>query len=128
MTASMVAGEIRAMASRTVITVEPGKRGGQPCIRGLRITVYDVLDLLAAGVSEDSILADYPDLKRDDIGACRDFAAERLGRPADPAAPRAITAADVEWLRVHRVTRRGQEAEEDAGTLVSRMRDEEWER
>ena len=50
------------MNYRDIITIEPGKRSGKPCIRGLRITVYDVLDLLAAGMSEKDILADYPDL------------------------------------------------------------------
>lgn len=59
------------------ITIEPGKRGGKPCIRGLRITVYDVLEYLAAGMSEDQILKDFPDLTRDDIRACLAFAADR---------------------------------------------------
>jgi uncharacterized protein (DUF433 family) len=53
-----------------VITLEHGKRGGKPCIRGLRITVHDVLEYLASGMSEAEILADFPDLNRDDIGAC----------------------------------------------------------
>mgnify|MGYP006392380423 CR=1 FL=1 len=51
---------------RSRITIEPGKRGGRPCIRGLRITVYDILEYLAGGMSEDEILADFPDLTRDD--------------------------------------------------------------
>lgn len=59
------------------ITIEPGKRGGKPCIRGLRITVYDVLDYLAAGMSEDDIISDFPDLEKDDIRACLAFAADR---------------------------------------------------
>ena len=59
------------------ITLEPGKRGGRPCIRGLRITVYDVLSYLAAGMSEDEILVDFPSLERDDIRACLTFAADR---------------------------------------------------
>ena len=58
-----------------IITIEPGKRGGKPCIRGLRITVADVLEWLAAGMSEDQIIADHPDLGRDDIRACLAFAA-----------------------------------------------------
>lgn len=58
------------MDYRRVITLEPGKRGGKPCIRGLRITVYDVLEYLASGMSEEEILADFPDLNRDDIRAC----------------------------------------------------------
>lgn len=62
------------------ITIEPGKRGGKPCIRGLRITVYDVLDYLASGMTEDEILADFPDLERDDIRAVLAFAADRERR------------------------------------------------
>ena len=61
-------------------TVDPGKRGGKPCIRGLRITVYDVLEYLASGMSEDEILADFPDLERDDIRASLAFAADRERR------------------------------------------------
>lgn len=63
-----------------LITIEPGKRGGKPCIRGLRITVYDVLDYLAAGMCEDAILSDFPDLTREDIRACLAFAADRERR------------------------------------------------
>ena len=63
-----------------LITIEPGKRGGKPCIRGLRITVYDVLEYLASGMSEDDILRDFPDLTREDIRACLAFAAERERR------------------------------------------------
>ena len=59
------------------ITIEAGKRGGKPCIRGLRITVYEVLEYLASGMSEDEILHDFPDLTRDDIRACLAFAADR---------------------------------------------------
>ena len=73
------------MDYRDIIMIEPGKRGGKPCIRGLRITVSDVLDLLAAGMSEDDILADYPELTRDDIRACLAFAAERERRLAGAA-------------------------------------------
>ena len=61
------------------ITVEPGKRSGQPCIRGLRITVWDVLGWLAAGVSEEQIIEDYPELEKDDFRAVYDYAA-RVGR------------------------------------------------
>ncbi|HWR50903.1 MAG TPA: DUF433 domain-containing protein [Bryobacteraceae bacterium] len=61
------------------ITIEPGKRSGQPCIRGLRITVWDVLSWLAAGMSEDQIIDDYPELEKEDFRAVYDFAA-RLGR------------------------------------------------
>lgn len=59
------------------ITIEPGKRGGKPCIRGLRITVYEILDYLASGMTEEEILRDFPDLKKDDIKACLAFAADR---------------------------------------------------
>ncbi len=69
-----------AMNYRDVITIEPGKRGGKPCIRGLRITVYDVLEYLASGMSEDQILSDFPNLERDDIRACLAFAADRERR------------------------------------------------
>ena len=62
------------------ITLEPDKRGGKPCIRGLRITVYDVLEYLAAGMTEEEILADFPDLERGDIRAALAFAAERERR------------------------------------------------
>ena len=61
------------------ITIEPGKRSGQPCIRELRITVWDVLNWLAAGMTEQQILDDYPELESDDFSAIYDFAA-RLGR------------------------------------------------
>jgi len=61
------------MRYRDVITIDPAKRGGRPCIRDLRITVYDVLGWLASGMTEDQILADYPDLTRDDIRASREY-------------------------------------------------------
>ena len=60
-----------------IITIEPGKRSGKPCIRGLRITVYDVLEYLASGMTEDEILADFAELTREDIRACLAFAADR---------------------------------------------------
>lgn len=59
------------------ITIEPGKRGGKPCVRGLRITVYDVLSSLAAGMTREEVLADYPDLNAEDIQACLRWAADR---------------------------------------------------
>lgn len=62
---------------RALITVEPGKRGGRPCVRGMRITVYDVLSYLAAGMTTQEILADFPYLTAEDIRACLAFAAER---------------------------------------------------
>jgi uncharacterized protein (DUF433 family) len=61
------------------ITIEPGKRSGQPCIRGLRITVWDVLAWMATGMREDQILADYPELEAADFPAVFDYAA-RVGR------------------------------------------------
>ena len=68
------------MDYRQRITIEPGKRGGKPCIRGLRITVYEVLEYLASGMSEAEILNDFPDLTREDIRACLAFAADRERR------------------------------------------------
>lgn len=65
------------MDYQTLITIEPGKRGGKPCIRGLRITVYDLLEYLASGMTEDQILQDFPDLTSEDIHACLAFAADR---------------------------------------------------
>ena len=62
--------------------LEPGKRGGKPCIRGLRITVSDVLDYLASGMTHAEILADFPDLTEEDIRACLAFAADRERRLA----------------------------------------------
>lgn len=62
------------------IMIEPGKRSGKPCIRGLRMTVSDVLDYLASGMSEDDLLRDFPDLTREDIRACLAFAADRERR------------------------------------------------
>jgi uncharacterized protein (DUF433 family) len=70
------------MEERTVeerITIEPGKRSGQPCIRGLRITVWDVLGWLGAGMSQAEILEDYPELESADFPAVFEFAA-RVGR------------------------------------------------
>ena len=60
-----------------IITIEPGKRSGKPCIRGMRMTVTDVLEYLASGMSEAEILADFPDLTSEDIKACLAFAADR---------------------------------------------------
>lgn len=62
------------------ITIEPGKRGGQPCIQGTRITVYDVLDYLASGMSVREILDDFPYLADEDVRACLAFAADRERR------------------------------------------------
>lgn len=60
-----------------IITIEPGKRSGKACIRGLRITVYDILDYLAGGMTTEQILDDFPDLTETDIRACLAFAADR---------------------------------------------------
>ena len=68
------------MDYRRIITVEPGKRSGKPCIRGLRITVSDVLDYLAGGASEHEILRQFPELTIEDIRACLAFAADRERR------------------------------------------------
>jgi uncharacterized protein (DUF433 family) len=62
------------------ITIEPGKRSGQPCIRGLRITVQDVLEYLAGGMTVAEILDDFPDLQAEDIQACLGYAANRERR------------------------------------------------
>src|SRR3954466_15219370 len=61
---------------RSRITAEPGKRGGRPCVRGMRITVYDVLSYLAAGMTQAEILDDFPYLTAEDIQACLAYAAE----------------------------------------------------
>ncbi|MCA1850306.1 MAG: DUF433 domain-containing protein [Acidobacteria bacterium] len=65
------------MDYRDYITIEPDKRSGKPCIRGMRITVQDVLEYLASGMTEEEILDDFPDLTREDIKACLAFAADR---------------------------------------------------
>jgi uncharacterized protein (DUF433 family) len=62
---------------KDIITIEPGKRGGKPCIRGMRITVYDVLEYLASGMTFEEILKDFPYLTADDILACLSYAADR---------------------------------------------------
>jgi uncharacterized protein (DUF433 family) len=68
------------------ISVDPEVRSGKPCVKGTRITVYDVLEYLAGGMTEAEILADFPDLKTEDIRACLAFAAARERRLANPAA------------------------------------------
>lgn len=65
------------MDYRKYITIDPDKRGGKPCVRGLRITVYEVLEYLASDMSEEQILADFPDLTHEDLKACIAFAADR---------------------------------------------------
>jgi uncharacterized protein (DUF433 family) len=68
---------LHVMDWKNLITIDPEKRGGKPCIRGLRMTVYDVLEYLASGMSEEEILKDFPDLTSEDIRACLAFAADR---------------------------------------------------
>ena len=71
---------------RALITAEPGKRGGRPCVRGMRITVFDVLSYLAAGMSTQDVLDDFPDLTAEVVRACLAFAAERERRTLAAAA------------------------------------------
>jgi uncharacterized protein (DUF433 family) len=68
------------MDYRDYITIEPNKRGGKPCVRGLRITVYEVLEYLASDMTEEEILTDFPDLIKEDLKACIAFAADRERR------------------------------------------------
>ena len=77
LTLAKAAPTLVPMDYQKCITLEPGKRGGKPCIRGLRITVYDVLEYLASGMTEAEILRDFPDLTSEDIKACLAFAADR---------------------------------------------------
>ena len=65
------------MKYQDIITIEPGKRGGKPCIRGMRITAYDVLSYLASGMTHQEILSDFPYLTEEDILACLSYAADR---------------------------------------------------
>jgi len=69
-----------------IITIEPGKRSGKACIRGLRLTVQDVLEYLASGMTEEEVLADFPDLTLRDIQACLAYAADRERRLGTPPA------------------------------------------
>jgi len=65
------------MDYKNIITIEAGKRGGKPCIRGMRITVYDILSWLASGMSENDIISDFPELTKEDIRASLMYASER---------------------------------------------------
>lgn len=65
------------MDYRKIITIEPGKRSGKPCIRGMRMTVTDVLEYLAGGMTHEELLDEFPDLTEEDIRACLAFAADR---------------------------------------------------
>ncbi len=68
------------MDYRDLISIDPAKRQGKPCIRNLRITVYDILDYMAAGMSHEEILSDFPELTEEDLRACLAFAADRERR------------------------------------------------
>lgn len=68
------------MDYQNIITIEPGKRGGRPCVRGMRIAVSDVLGWLAAGMSHEQIISDFPELSDEDIRACLAYAADRERR------------------------------------------------
>ena len=68
------------MAQQSLITIDPKRRSGKPCIRDTRITVYDVLEYLASGMNETEIIADFPELTKEDIRACLSFAADRERR------------------------------------------------
>jgi uncharacterized protein (DUF433 family) len=73
---------------RKIITIEPGKRGGKPCVRGIRITVGDVLAWLASGMTHQQIIDDYPDLNEQDILACLAFAADKERHAVTAFTPR----------------------------------------
>jgi len=68
------------MNYQDIITIEPGKRSGKPCIRGMQITVYDVLEYLASGMSQQEVLDNFPYLTEEDIRACLAYAADREKR------------------------------------------------
>jgi uncharacterized protein (DUF433 family) len=70
-------GKCHLMNYQDYITIDPNKRGGKPCVRELRITVYEVLEYLASGMTEEEILSDFPDLTSEDLKACIAFAADR---------------------------------------------------
>lgn len=73
-------GGNKIMSYRDIITIEAGKRGGKPCIRNMRITVYDVLGWLSEGMTMEEIIDDFPELTQEDIKACLAFAADREHR------------------------------------------------
>ena len=80
LTFRIVHPNLNHMNYRDYITIDPNKRGGKPCVRGLRITVYEVLEYLASEMTEAQILEDFPDLTREDLKACIAFAADRERR------------------------------------------------
>ena len=73
------------MSYKNIITIEPGKRGGKPCIRGMRVTVYDVFGYLASGMTYEEVLYDFPYLTKEDILACLAYAAERERHTLSPS-------------------------------------------
>ena len=73
------------MDYKSLITIDPAKRGGKPCIRDLRITVYDILEYLASGMTQEQIVKDFPELTREDIQASLAFAADRERKLTTPA-------------------------------------------
>jgi uncharacterized protein (DUF433 family) len=79
-------GDARTVDYTKYITIEPGKRSGKPCIRGMRITVQDVLEYMASGMSHEEILQDFPYLTKEDLQACLAFAADRERRLLSKAA------------------------------------------
>jgi uncharacterized protein (DUF433 family) len=94
------------MNYRDYITIEPNKRGGKPCVRGLRITVYEVLEYLASDMTEEEILDDFPDLTREDLKACIAYAADRERRlMTAPIAPRNLQFLPNQWQNIMRLMR-----------------------
>jgi uncharacterized protein (DUF433 family) len=77
---TQTSGYCKVMDYHNIITAQPGKRGGKPCVRGMHITVADVLGWLAAGMSHDEIRNDYPEITEEDIRACLAYAADRERR------------------------------------------------
>jgi uncharacterized protein (DUF433 family) len=82
----MVLGFLMSTSYQHIVTVEPGKRGGRPCIRGMRITVADILGWLASGMSHAEIIADFPELTEEDVRAALAYAADRERRIITAAA------------------------------------------
>ncbi len=77
LTRVLLPATLSPMRYQDIISVDPNRRGGKPCVRDMRITVYDVLEYLASGMSNDEIVADFPELTIEDIRACLAFAADR---------------------------------------------------
>src|SRR5580704_6593494 len=90
--------KVERMDYSGIITVEAGKRGGKPCIRGLRITVYDVLENLACGMTHDQLLQEFPYLTEEDIRACLAFAADRERKQENAAGSRVFGACESRFM------------------------------